>query len=125
MRSGRPELCTFETGNGKPFVLSSQSAQEQAQRNHEEIDDLRAEVFQLKELLSQNQIQNERHIIPDAIYATDYSQRRTAAVSYQALEGDTNTGVINKDDPTDPRDRPLRGYYHQHTLFKFFVEVSE
>ncbi len=117
IRSGRPEQCSFETGTAQPTMSNNQVAQQQAQRNSDEIRDLRAEVTQLRRLLSKAGMQHEGNCAAEILRATDNAEFGQAILPNQSSADVTNTEL------SDPRERSPRGYYSQHTLFQFFSEV--
>ena len=117
VRSGRPEQCSFETGTAQPPVSNNQFTQQQAQRNSNEIRDLRAEVAQLKGLLSEARMQREGDCVEETLRATDNAEFGLPIPPNQ------NSADVTHTEPSDPRGRSPRGYYSQHTLFQFFIEV--
>ena len=118
MRSGRPELCYFETGNGK---LGGLSGQQQAQHTTDDIRDLRAEVFQLKEMLSKAELQHESAApVADPVLAHN-AEPGPVVVPLEAVE--IRSPANDNRELSDPRHRSPRAYYNQHALFKFFMEV--
>ncbi len=117
VRSGRPEQCSFETGTTQPTMMKNQFAQQQAQRNSNEVRDLRAEVAQLRGWLSKAHMQHEGDCVTETLRATDNAEFSQAILPNQSSADVTNTEL------SDPRERSPRGYYSQHTLFQFFSEV--
>lgn len=117
VRSGRPEQCSFETGPAQPPVSNNQIVQQQAQRNSDEIRDLRAEVAQLRGLLSKDRMQHEGDGVVETLRATDNAELG------QAILPNQNSADVPNPQLSDPRERSPRGYYSQHTLFQFFGEV--
>lgn len=117
VRSGRPEQCSFETGTAQPPVSNNQFAQQQAQRNSDEILDLRAQVAQLRGLLSKARMQHEGDCVVETLRATDNAEFGQPIPASQGSTDVTNSEI------SDPRERSPRGYYSQHTLLQFFREV--
>ena len=122
-RTGRPERCSFETATAQLSVSNSQFSQQQARRNSEEIRDLRAEVAQLRGLLSKGRTQDASGGVAESLRATDDAEFGQATLPNENLEEDQNPTQVTKTDLSDPRERNPRGYYGQHTLFQFFREV--
>lgn len=124
IRSGRPEQCSFETGRPIPVSDDSTQAQKTAlQQSASQIRDLRAEVAQLKGLLSKSERQcdnNPRDSTDETLrdHPSDQALRQSGEVL--ALSG-PNTG----NEITGLQERSPRGYYSQHTLFRFFDEMPQ
>lgn len=123
VRSGRPEQCSFETGTGQPPMSNSQFAQQQAQRNSDEIRHLRAEVAQLKGLLPKARLQHESDCVAETLPATDNADKAESGQAVLLNMNDQSPAGVTDTELSDPRERSPRGYYGQHTLFQFFVEV--
>ncbi|KAF8853686.1 hypothetical protein BDZ45DRAFT_706897 [Acephala macrosclerotiorum] len=98
-------------------------AQQQAWRNVDEIRDVRAEVAQLKKVLSKgpgrggSECANENSRFADrhgeaALLEGKYKERLTP------LEG-------TEDELSDPRQRSSHAYYSQHTLLQFSKEIPQ
>ncbi|KAI1077896.1 hypothetical protein F5B20DRAFT_571901 [Whalleya microplaca] len=118
VKSGRPEQCSFETKTRPPSVSDTLSVQ----HNTDEIRELRAEVTQLRILLSKatlqcNETDSQAHTLRDEssqpvlLNKERDLERRPAQPTHVA-----NTKLY---------DRSPRGYYRQHTLFQFFVEIPQ
>ncbi|CZR65084.1 related to transcription activator protein acu-15 [Phialocephala subalpina] len=122
--SGRPDECSFETTTGHPPVSSYQSAQ-QAQRNSEDVRDLRAEVAELRELLSKGPLQYESNCIEEHLLATNNVELSQAATTKKNIEKDLSLANAPKTELLDPRERSPRVYYSQHTLLQFFGEIPQ
>lgn len=127
MRSGRPDQCSFETGKPVPATKSDGTAQQTASvRDDPQIQELRAEISQLREVLSK--------IVHASVQQQDDKPCNSTAEPLRELV-DASQGLLPSKEPRDssgevPRDqiialkdRSPRGYYRQHTLFRFFDEV--
>lgn len=125
-------MCLFETPTGQPLLPNPVLAQQQQQqyarsRSNEEIALLQAEVAHLKELLlsqtcpptkSDDGFEVESEAVPAITppIAGTYVEHQRLAVDSAPL-----ANAIDAQD--HPKNRAPRGYYAQHGLFKFFVEV--
>jgi hypothetical protein len=104
-------------------VLNSQLAQQQAQRNRDEIRDLRAEVAQLRALLLKTRLQHESDSVAETLRAADNTELGQAVLPNGKLEEDQNSADVTNTELSNPSETSPRGYYSQHTLFQFFGEV--
>lgn len=127
MRSGRPEKCLFETGKPVPAPKSDGIAQQTAShRDDPQIQELRADIAQLREVL--HKIENNRmNTHNDSPRDSTVETLRDLVGSGQGLlpskESDDSPGEGPRDQIIALKDRSPRGYYRQHTLFRFFDEV--
>lgn len=95
-------------------------------RDDPQIQELRAEISQLMEVLSKighNCIQQQDHSPRGSTAETlrdliDSTQDVLTSKEYNGPPGEVPTGQI-----IALKDRSPRGYYRQHTLFRFFDEV--
>jgi hypothetical protein len=148
VRTGRSEQCSFDTETG-PLVLNSQLAQ-QAKHNSDEVRELRAEVAQLRALLSgarlpqESDLQTVANTVPgDDVQAQlgrvveDQNSMNILTVTNSSVKENVS-GVFNFKrtnnadqenlkapvaEVLDPRERTSSRYYSQHTLMRFFTEV--
>ncbi|KND93561.1 hypothetical protein TOPH_01405 [Tolypocladium ophioglossoides CBS 100239] len=126
VRAGRPEQCWYETGTGQPPVSNSQAAQrQQGQHSGDEVRDLRAEVAELRALVSKACQQQEGHDAADSLHAADNADSGQSIAPSDKVEEDRITADASSTDLSDPRERSPRGYYRQHTLLQFFAEVPQ
>lgn len=137
VRTGRSDQCSFETETGQPPISNSQLAQQSANYSNE-VQELRAEVAQLKSLLSESRLQHENNF-PTALKTVSLGndtllsgqerhenvvieKRSVSDLLNRTIEGPdnlTNPAI----DVSDPRKRSSSRYYSQHTLLQFFTEV--
>ncbi|ROV90230.1 hypothetical protein VMCG_10247 [Cytospora schulzeri] len=128
IRSGRPEQCSFDTGRPIPAPKAFKQAQQVTpQQSSSEIRDLRAEVAQLKEMLSRS---GRQHVpIHQASSVAETLRHQDTPTSGQDLlqnrEVLTSHGLITGGGITGLQERSPRGYYRQHSLFRFFDEISQ
>ena len=122
LRTGRQHQCSYETSTGQLLpVTTTVPAQPERRYDNNEICHLRARNAHLQGLLLQGRRFAER----------DESVERSgeAASLVQPLcEGQHQpvnvTVAADQAELADhPKNRTPRGYYAQHSLFKFFVEV--
>ncbi|KAL7626427.1 hypothetical protein AAE478_003199 [Parahypoxylon ruwenzoriense] len=107
VRSGRPEQCSFETGTRPPPVSNSISTE--AQRGDDKIRELQAEIDQLRALLLSKT--ESESVLPN-----------TATPESKTLDHEKgSTNATNN----ELGNRSPRGYYRQHTLFQFFIEIPQ
>ena len=123
IRSARPECCSFVYGTAQSSALQNHSAQEQVQSSDREIRDLRAEVAQLKELLSQTHLRHARDSLAETLCVPDGNKHGQTILLKKSIEVDQIQPDAVKTELSDPKDRSPRGYYHQHTTFQLFGEV--
>ncbi|KAH7420133.1 hypothetical protein BKA64DRAFT_700132 [Cadophora sp. MPI-SDFR-AT-0126] len=127
VRSGRPEKCSFEDSSRKPFVKKHQVDEQATLSNSEEVHNLRAEVAQLRAILSRSD--------PAPLPGFDGSSFATQTIpdgtgTALHVNSDTTIQITNTDtakadkDISDPRQRSPT-YYSQHTLPKFFHEIPQ
>ncbi|KAH8692313.1 hypothetical protein BGW36DRAFT_410754 [Talaromyces proteolyticus] len=123
IRSGRPHLCSFEAGT-RPVPTADSY---QAQQNSEQIRDLQVEVSQLKTLLSKV-VQRQESIVESTINVdgNDTAERGHGAVPASEHVSQQQAHVLPYSaSENEFMRRSPRGYYRQHTLFRFFVEIPE
>lgn len=118
-RAGRPEQCLFDTGTGQPVAPNDLLTRHKARRNSEEIRSLRAEIAQLKELLSKPRLQQGSGDVTNLPQV----QSDQAVSSTESNKKDQSSSHNTNAELSDPRQRSPRGFYRQHTLLQFFMEV--
>ena len=125
MRSGLPHLCSYDTPTGLLSATTTASVQpdpHHVQRSDLEVHHLRAEVAELKALLSKSRVQRE---------VDDGLESRQGAVDIGSKDqGLRNTSISVKqhadsNEPSDPRSREPCGFYGRHSLLRFFTEVIQ
>lgn len=95
----------------------------------DQIQELRTEVAQLKELLANAGPQsNENPSSFVAVAARDAeavqsNQTPLLNEGFDQEQGPAPPAHVTKNEISDPKERSPRGYYRQHTLFRFFDEV--
>ena len=72
-------------------MSNNRFAQQQAQRNSDEVRDLRAEVAQLKGLLSEARMQREGDCVEETLRATDNAEFGQAILANQSSADVTHT----------------------------------
>ncbi|TIA73287.1 hypothetical protein D6C76_06695 [Aureobasidium pullulans] len=116
VKTGRAHLCIYDSQNGQPPTANQQpERQRQASpSNHDEVRRLRAEVEQLRSLLSKQTGEFAALPTPSA----------TLPATESSIEQSKDEGPAWKvrQSSNHPKDRTPRIYYAQHSLFKFFVE---
>ena len=122
MRSGLPHLCSFDTPAGSLSATTAASAQRfpYHQRSNDELHQLRAEVAELKELLSKAPAQ---HKDDDGL---DFRKGATDMEDKNLESKSTSTSVrqiAESNEPSDPRSREPCSFYGRHNLLQFFTEV--
>ncbi|THX40089.1 hypothetical protein D6D11_08736 [Aureobasidium pullulans] len=119
VKTGRAHLCIYDSQDGQPPTANQQpERQRQASpSNHDEVRRLRAEVEQLRSLLSK---QTGGFAAPPTSSAT---LPATESSIEQSKDEVPPWGVHQSSN--HPKDRAPRIYYAQHSLFKFFVEIPE
>ncbi|KAL7947997.1 hypothetical protein V8C42DRAFT_271429 [Trichoderma barbatum] len=128
VRTGRADQCEFETTcNPRPLLLPvNPSVQlEHNKSDQAELQNLRSEIFQLKELLSKPPPppQQGRDLFTEDVHVDDITKR---SGEVDAKEIIANRNPINTNDgPPDPREKSPRGYYRRHTLLRFFSEIPQ
>ncbi|KAE8443050.1 hypothetical protein EG329_002444 [Mollisiaceae sp. DMI_Dod_QoI] len=111
VRSGRPNLCSFQTGTEEPLVSNNQFSQGQAQFNSDEIRNLRAEVAQLRESLSDLRLQQKSDRAAGAVCVTD-KDGWGQAVLLNGEHGDSQTPTNTSNaELSDPMNRSPSAYY--------------
>ncbi|THW56006.1 hypothetical protein D6D25_03263 [Aureobasidium pullulans] len=119
VKTGRAHLCIYDSQNGQPPMANQQpERQRQASpANHDKVRRLRAEVEQLRSLLSKQTGEFAALPTPPAtLPATESSieQSKDEVPAWKVHQSSNH-----------PKDRAPRIYYAQHSLFKFFVEIPE
>jgi hypothetical protein len=95
---------------------------EQVQSHIDEIQDLRAEVALLRELLSRTSLEHDTNSSEDTIRNNaEYIQ--TVLGNYNP-EVDQGPAYVANIEILDPKQRSPSGYYKQHTLLQLFIEVN-
>lgn len=102
---------------------NEQFNQQQARQNSKEIQDLQAEVTQLKVLLSKAHPPYEVENGADVLRTTDRAEASEAVFFDETFKDDQSPADITKFELSDPRERSPSGYYSQHALLQFFREV--
>lgn len=124
-------MCLFGTPTGQPPLPNAALAQQQQQQyaqsgSNEEITHLQAEVAHLKELLSQtcppNRSDSRFEVEIEAAPAITPPNTGTYS-GHQRLAVDSASLANAVDTQDHPKNRAPRGYYAQHSLLKYFVEV--
>lgn len=125
MRSGRPGQCSFETGKPVPAPKSDVIVQQIAShRDDPQIQELRSEIAQLREVISNighKGAQKRDASPPDS---TSETLRELVHSRQGLLPSKEPTVSPGEDQIVALKDRSPRGYYRQHTLFRFFDEVN-
>ena len=101
-------------------MSNDELVQRQAQHNSDEIRDLRAEVAQLRGLLSKLPLQHQSASDTETLRLTTDDEFGLETVQ---IEDRTPVDVTNTE-LSDPREKAPRGFYGQHTLMQFFEEVG-
>lgn len=100
--------------------------------NDDQMRELRAEVSQLKALLSKAEltsIESARGSVAEKLTVHNTPSGSSQTVyepPYQVLGQEQNHGapLVTATEPPNLNERSPRGYYRRHTLFRFFDEVS-
>ncbi|KAM0255600.1 hypothetical protein ACHAQJ_005604 [Trichoderma viride] len=98
---------------------------EQIKTDHTEIQNLRNELFQLRELLSKSTPQHSSDIPVEHVPTDDISKRSNGIDAKEIITDSRNLFNANNDGPPDPREKSPRGYYRRHTLLRFFSEIPQ
>ncbi|THX55944.1 hypothetical protein D6D08_09328 [Aureobasidium pullulans] len=119
VKTGRAHLCIYDSQNGQPPMANQQPGRQRqaSPSNHDEVRRLRAEVEQLRSLLSKQTGEFAALPTPPAtLPATESSieQSKDEVPAWKVHQSSNH-----------PKDRAPRIYYAQHSLFKFFVEKSD
>ncbi|KAH0531489.1 hypothetical protein TsFJ059_000316 [Trichoderma semiorbis] len=124
VRTGRADQCEFET-NPRPLLLPiNHGAQlEQIKSDQAELQNLRTEIFQLRELLSKPTPQQGRDLFTEDVNG-DEIPKRSEVDAKDAIAISRNP-INTNDGPPDPREKSPRGYYRRHTLLRFFSEIPQ
>lgn len=97
---------------------------QQEPNSGDEVQDLRAEVAQLRALISNACQPQESHVAADSQRAAETANSDQLVAPKDREEKVQSSTDRNNNDLADPRERSPRGYYRQHTLLQFFAEVS-
>ncbi|UKZ74360.1 hypothetical protein TrVFT333_002026 [Trichoderma virens FT-333] len=124
VRTGRADQCEFET-TPRPLLLPiNQSAQlEQIKSDQAELQNLRTEIFQLRELLSKPATQPGRDLFTEDVDGDEIPKR--SGVDVKDIITISRNSINTNDGPPDPREKSPRGYYRRHTLLRFFSEIPQ
>ncbi|PTB70290.1 hypothetical protein BBK36DRAFT_1173759 [Trichoderma citrinoviride] len=127
VRTGRADQCEFETNPRSAQLPIDQGAQlEQIKSDQAELQSLRTEISQLKELLSRPPIpQHGRGSFAEEARVGDFSSKRSVEVESKDFVTINRFPNSSSDGPPDPREKSPRGYYRRHTLLRFFSEIPQ
>ncbi|KAL7816715.1 hypothetical protein V8C26DRAFT_435069 [Trichoderma gracile] len=147
VRTGRADQCEFETNPRSALLPIDQGAQlEQIKSDQAELQSLRAEIFQLKELLSrplapppppsshpQTQPQPQPQLHPhhgrgsltEDVRVSDFPPKRSSEMESKDIVTISRIPNNSSDGPPDPREKSPRGYYRRHALLRFFSEIPQ
>lgn len=104
-------------------MSNNQFSQQQTQCNSDEIRHLRAEVAQLRGLPPNAGLQHESDGVVETLPASDNADNAKSGQAVLLDKDDQSPARVTDTELSDPRERSPHGYYNQHTLFQFFVEV--
>jgi hypothetical protein len=122
VRSGRQAQRSFETVTGQLPMSTGPLTIEHVQSHINEIQDLRAEVALLKALLSKTSLEHYTKRSEGTI--RDNAEYVQTVLVNDNPEADQGPAYVANTEISDPRQRSQSGYYKQHTLLQFFVEVN-
>ncbi|KAL7938416.1 hypothetical protein V8C35DRAFT_330343 [Trichoderma chlorosporum] len=124
VRTGRADQCEFET-NPRPLLMPfNQGIQlEQIRSDQAELENLRSEIFQLRQLLSKPAPQQGRHLFTEDAHADEIPKRSEADA--KDIISISRNPINNNDGPPDPREKSPRGYYKRHAMLRFFSEIPQ
>ncbi|CAF9939653.1 MAG: hypothetical protein ALECFALPRED_008207 [Alectoria fallacina] len=106
-------------------MSNNQFSQQQTQCNSDEIRHLRAEVAQLRGLPPNAGLQHESDGVVETLPASDNADNAKSGQAVLLDKDDQSPARVTDTELSDPRERSPHGYYNQHTLFQFFVEVPQ
>jgi hypothetical protein len=116
--------CSFETRVTQP-ALSKELVGKETTLNSDNICELRVEIGQLRELLSE--VRSQQRLGNDG--STETFPATTRATSAQVplhnelFDNNASPAASEIVHVSDPRGRRPSGFYRQHTLMQFFCEV--
>lgn len=145
VRTGRSTQCSYETEQPSSFNFTALPQEKQ-------IQDLQAQVAELKVLLSKASPTDETDCVAETFCvvgdhaksdgsvplneksgelesltskACDGDNAQPDSTSFSGSKSDHNTTRVNNTELRDPKERCPQGYYSQHNLFRFFGEIRE